>query len=119
MPFGNYSGSTSSYQLQRSLIPSASYVNPNAPLFYPNIGDGFEPVYDLVSTPVVKKSGVTISPQSISSSGLVTVTGSGEGQLTWTGSYYYRVRFDEDSAEFNRLLQGVWENQSIRLITVK
>ena len=119
MPFGNYTGTTSSYQLQRSLIPSASYVNPNAPLFYPNIGDGFEPVFDLVDTPVIKKSGATISPQSISSSGLVTVTGSGEGQLTWTGSYYYRVRFDEASVEFNRILRGVWESQSVSLITVK
>lgn len=119
MPFGLYTGSTSSYQLQRSLIPSASYVNPNSPLFYPNIGDGFEPIFDYVGTPVIKKSGNIITPQSISSSGLVTVTGSGEGQLTWTGSYYFRVRFDEASVEFNRILNGVWEATSVTLVSVK
>lgn len=119
MPFGNYTGSQSSYQLQRSLIPSASYVTPNSPILYPNLGDGFEPIFDLNGTPTIKKSGVTISPVSISSSGLVTVSGSGEGALTWTGSYYWRVRFDESSVEFNRILGGVWEGQSITLITVK
>lgn len=39
--------------------------------------------------------------------------------LTWSGQYYFRVRFQEDSIELTRTFEGLWENITINLITVK
>lgn len=38
--------------------------------------------------------------------------------ITWTGSYYYRLRFDEDSMEFLQDFQQIWNVQSIKLKSV-
>lgn len=39
--------------------------------------------------------------------------------LTWTGAYYWRVRFDQDLAEFNNFLTLLWELRSLVLVSVK
>jgi uncharacterized protein (TIGR02217 family) len=47
-------------------------------------------------------------------------TAPGTGQvLTWTGGYYWRCRFLQDSAEFNEFLKLLWEAKKIEFITDK
>lgn len=36
--------------------------------------------------------------------------------VSWTGSYYYRCRFADDSADFERFMQDLWTLGKIRLI---
>lgn len=39
--------------------------------------------------------------------------------LTWSGNYYFRVRFENDELELTRTWEGLWEGIEINLITVK
>ena len=39
--------------------------------------------------------------------------------LTWTGNYYFRVRFDNDEIELTRTWDGLWESIEISMKTVK
>lgn len=55
---------------------------------------------------------------SLSSTGLVTFgTAPGTGAvITWTGSYYYRVRFTEEGYEFTQLMRDLHECQDVEFI---
>jgi hypothetical protein len=35
--------------------------------------------------------------------------------VSWTGGYYYRVRFNQDAAEFNNFMQALWELKKCEL----
>ena len=39
--------------------------------------------------------------------------------LTWTGGYYRRVRFDDDSLTLERIVNLAWKGGSIRLVSTK
>lgn len=57
----------------------------------------------------------------ISSTGLVTwVTAPGSGQaITWSGTYYYTVRFDQDVLDLERIVNLAWKGGSLKLLSVK
>jgi uncharacterized protein (TIGR02217 family) len=101
---GTGTGSATQFQLVRTL------------------GGFVEPVYAVNGSPsiyldaVLQSSGYTIS-----SSGLITFTSApGNGVVvTWTGSYYWRVRFVQDRTEFVQFLKQLWEARSVELITTK
>lgn len=102
--FGTGNGSTTQFQLARSF------------------GGFQEPVYDLNGTPLIYKAGVlqTVTTHySISSAGLVTfVTAPTAGQaLTWTGSYYWRCRFERDLVDFDKFMRELWELKEISFRT--
>lgn len=67
---------------------------------------------------VLKTEGVDYT---LSSNGLVTfLTGLSAGQsLTWSGEFYYRCRFLQDSADFERMLYQLWTLKKIEFQTVK
>jgi uncharacterized protein (TIGR02217 family) len=80
-----------------------------------------EPVQNVNALTNIKSNGVAIaSPAdySISATGLVTLTAPGTAGhvLTWTGSYYWRVRFDEDRMPFSKMFQGLWALKKLPLI---
>jgi hypothetical protein len=57
----------------------------------------------------------------ISTAGLVTLTaapGTG-GSLSWTGSYYWRVRFDDMDFTLEKMMQGFWSTGDIMFTSVK
>jgi uncharacterized protein (TIGR02217 family) len=56
------------------------------------------------------RGGVTFTSGRIPASGVV---------LTWTGSFYYRVRFDDDSMDVSQFMANFWELKKLRLIQVK
>lgn len=102
--FGIGNGSTTAFQLARSF------------------GGFAEPVFDVNGTPQIYKAGVlqTVTTHyTISSTGVVTfVTAPTGGQsLTWTGSFYWRCRFERDSADFEKFLQELWELKEVSFKT--
>ena len=84
------------------------------------IGTGWtEPTSGLVSGSALPASNTT--GWSVSSTGLVTFNAAPAvgAALTWTGGFYYRVRFLDDTSEFNQFIQNFWENKRVRLQSVK
>jgi hypothetical protein len=76
-----------------------------------------------VAGPTILTAGatVTVTDYTLSAVGVVTfaVAPLASAILTWTGSYYWRVRFDLDQADFNNFLTQFWEAKKITLVSVK
>lgn len=64
---------------------------------------------------------VTVTDYTLSTTGLVTfaVAPLAGAAITWSGSYFWRVRFDMDQSEFNNFLSQLWEAKKITLVSVK
>lgn len=101
--FGVGDGSTKVFQLQRSL---------------PN---WVEPVRGITSKPTIKIAGVETNAFTWDNYGNITFTNApaNEAALTWSGDYYFRVRFENEELELTRTFEGLWEGIEINLITVK
>ena len=100
--FGAGNGAATQFQLVRTL------------------GGHVEPVMNLNGNPVIKVAGVTktlTTDYTIDATGMVTfVTAPANGAaLTWSGNYYYRVRFENDEAEFEQFLWHLWQAKKIEL----
>jgi uncharacterized protein (TIGR02217 family) len=85
-----------------------------------SFGGYVEPVFDTNGAPALTVNGVAQvagSDYTISATGLVTFTvAPGVGFIVkWTGSYYRRVRFSTDSAEFQKFLRDLWTLKTIEL----
>lgn len=103
---GTGNGSTTTFQLARS------------------IGGALVPIFDVNGTPQVFKAGTLQtagSAYTLSTTGLITfATAPTAGQaITWTGSFYWRVRFEDDELPFDEFANGFWSTGQVRLITVK
>ena len=107
-PFGTGDGTTTQFQLIRKLYTS-----------------GFsEPVQNLNGAPAIYKNAVlqaTPADYSVNSLGVVTfVSAPPNGHaLTWTGSYYFRVRFMQDLLEFEEFMYQLWTLKKVQLRSVK
>jgi uncharacterized protein (TIGR02217 family) len=74
------------------------------------------------TAPVVKVNGVVqTTGVDVAADGLVTfATAPAAGAaLSWSGIYYWRCRFMQDSADFDRFLYQLWALKKIELITLK
>lgn len=101
--FGTGDGTTVAFQLTRAL------------------GGFIEPVMNVNALTNIKKGGaVQSSPTdySIDSAGLVTFTSApaGAAVLTWTGSFYFRVRFLQDMAEFEEFMKNLWQLKKLEFV---
>jgi len=99
-------GSTTAFQLKR------------------NFGGFAEPVYDVNSAPLIYVNGVlqTLTTHyTISASALVTFVSAPGAALpvTWTGSYYRRMCFLQDKADFSQIVKNLWALKSLELVSVK
>lgn len=79
-----------------------------------------EPVNNVNVLTNIKSNGVAIAnpaDYTISSTGLVTLAAAGTvgHVLTWSGTYYWRVIFDEDELEFGRLFQYLHDLKNLPL----
>ncbi|HLH29835.1 MAG TPA: DUF2460 domain-containing protein [Terriglobia bacterium] len=102
--FGTGDGTTLSFQLTRTW---ASFA---------------EAIQNTNGAPVIKKNGVTLSAgvdYSINSTGLVTfsVAPATSAVLTWTGSFFYRLRFKNDLQEFENFLFNLWSAKTVELVS--
>lgn len=81
-----------------------------------------ELVQNLNGTPTLYANGVAISGStySIGATGIVTFTTlpTVGKTLTWTGSFYYRCRFDEDHYDFKKFMKGLWSCEKITFTSV-
>ena len=69
------------------------------------------------STPSIDGSRV----YTIGATGIVTFVSApaAAAALTWTGSFYYRCRFDADTMPFKLFMQKLWSTQQMRLKSIK
>lgn len=106
--FGTGNGSTTTFQLLRSIY-----------------GGGFlEAVQNVNGAPSIYINGVlktVTTDYTIGSTGIVTfVTApAAAAALTWTGSFYYRVRFKQDTAEFEEFVNNFWLLKKLELQSIK
>lgn len=85
-------------------------------------GGFVEPVKALKATPKVYVGGIEAATGwSVSSTGLITfATAPANGAvITADLSYYWRVRFDLDTAEFNQFAERLWEMQECTMVSVR
>ena len=124
MPFGKGTGALATFQLQRSRVASASLPAAASRAYWPAAGDGYEPIFDANSAPAIYIDGTlkTLTTHyTISATGLVTfVTAPALNSiLTWTGTFYRRVRMDDEGMSHTRFVANFWESKTIKLISVK
>lgn len=98
--FGTGNGSVTGFQLWRTVG-----------------GQGGEPVMNLNGTPTIYINGTPATPASISSTGVVNFSSapSSGADLSWSGNYYFRCRFDTDTTDFQQLMQDCWTNGGLTL----
>jgi hypothetical protein len=94
-------GNTTAFQLLRS------------------IGMGTDIVQNVKGTPTVQVNGAATSC-TVGSTGIVTFNAAPAAGaiITWSGSYYYRVRFDSDTLEFDQFMDRLWTMGSLKLRSV-
>ena len=84
------------------------------------LGTFVEPVQNVNVLNNIKIGGAVVSGSTynVSSTGLVTFTvaPTSGANITSTGSYYYRVRFSQDSTQFSQFMQDLWEAKKVQFI---
>lgn len=100
--FGSGDGSTVNFQLVRP------------------IGMGRDIVQNLNGTPKIYINGTQTTPSGMDASGVVTFSSppASGAILTWSGSFYYRVRFDSDSQDYKQFMDRLWSMDSLKLRSV-
>lgn len=101
-------------------------ANPSQPRYQlvRDFGGFVEPVLALKGAPAIFVGGVLKQADvdyTLSSTGLVTFLTSitGGAALTWTGGYYFRCRFLQDSAEFEQFMRQLWTAKTVEFQSVK
>lgn len=98
------------YQLVRAY---GGYVEPvQAPQLLVHGGPG----PSIMVNGVVQTTGYTVAEDGVVT--FVNAPAAGAA-LSWSGSYYWRCRFMQDSADFERFLHQLWALKKIELRTVK
>jgi uncharacterized protein (TIGR02217 family) len=85
------------------------------------IGTGSDIVQNLNGAPTLYDNGSVIgSGYTVSSTGIVVFTSAPAAGhvITWTGSFYYRVRFADPSLKFSQFAQNIWSSKSVALRSV-
>ena len=87
-------------------------------------GGFIEPIQNTNSAPIIKVNGVTktlTTDYTIDQYGQVTfVTApAAAATITWTGTYYYRVRFKTDMLQFSNFMSQLWEVGTCELMGIK
>ncbi|MEX8520076.1 MAG: DUF2460 domain-containing protein [Leptothrix sp. (in: b-proteobacteria)] len=101
---GTGDGLTSAYQIVRTL------------------GGMVEPVYDFNGAFTVYLNGTPTVAFTHNGSGGLTFTGGPVGLgvvITWTGSFYWRCRFNADNLTLDQFMQQFWSAGSVELLTCK
>lgn len=104
-PLGAGDGATTSFQLVRAF------------------GGFVEPVLNVQAGPFVKVAGVATSAFTLSFAtyGVITFTSppANGAALTWSGTFAFLCRFDEDQAEFTKFMQPIWEQKGLKFSSIK
>ena len=131
MLFGIGDDSTQAYQLQASDLPAITWgeaYDGEAPRLWPAFGDGFYPIWqpheitiyaDEVEVEQVEEPSDETECK-IEFPGVVIFGAppAAEALLTWSGTYYRRVRFAAQGLPLEQIVPGLWRG-GIELIEVK
>lgn len=100
--FGTGDGGTNNFQLIRP------------------IGAGNDIVQNLNGMPKVYVNGTQTTNLQMDSTGVVTFNNApvNGAILTWSGRFYYRVRFDSDSQNYKQFMDKLWSMDSLKLRSV-
>lgn len=106
MPFGTGDGVTTQFQLYRTLTAGGF----PEPVSAPN-----------VVSQIRKAAVVTAAYTLNTSTGVVTFTTApaGGAALDWTGTYYWRCRFEDDTFDTEKFANQFWQAQSLKFRSVK
>lgn len=79
-----------------------------------------EPINGIHEKPKIFVDGVEAECE-VDAYGVVTFTEppAADSVLSWTGRYYFRVRFEDDQLDLGRTWVSLWENIELKMITVK
>lgn len=101
MAFGAGDGTTKNFQLGRLM------------------GSFSEAVQNVGVVSAIKAAGSVVAPSgyTIGSTGIVafTVAPANGAALAWSGSYYYRCRFDQDAADFDEFMRHFYNLKTLKL----
>lgn len=97
-PFGQGNGLAKAFQLVRAW------------------GGFTEPVLAPLGVPTIFINGVATGAFTLSETGVVTfsVAPASGSQLTWSGDYGWRCRFDDDAIDFEGFMAGLWRINKLR-----
>jgi uncharacterized protein (TIGR02217 family) len=104
------------YQITATYTDTAGY--------YAGVGAP-ELIQNFNGAPSIYGNGTLISSSNYSVSGTGVLTFNSGNQpasgtvLTWSGAFYYRVRFDDDNLEFDQFMANFWEVKKVKLRQIK
>lgn len=109
--FGVADGVTTAYQI------TATYQNTGGP-------GGAEIIQNFNGSPLIYVNGVlqTLGTQyTLGATGVVTFVSvpASAAVLAWSGSFYYRVRFDTDDFDVTQFMNNFWSSKKISLQAIK
>lgn len=80
-----------------------------------------EPVQGFFGTPVIKLNGTPTVAFTMNEYGLVTFTSApGNGVvITWTGTFFFVCKFDEDELDISQFASKFWEQDGLSFTSVK
>lgn len=84
-----------------------------------SFGGNLEAVGNLNGAPSIYINGVLqATGYTISATGVVTFTvaPANAAALTWSGNYFYRCRFLQDSMDFSKFMNALWEAKKVEFI---
>lgn len=94
----------------------------SGPHYWPSFVDGFEPIYEIAGDVEIFVDGIPAANYSIEPYGVVAFDegyAPSEGAaLSWSGSYFFRVRLDTDGPELERIFESVYSAGTIDFIEV-
>ena len=83
-------------------------------------GDFTEPLAKAKQIDSVKVAGTAVTAYSEAGGVLTLATAPSAGQeIRWSGSFYFRCRFNADAIDFDRFLWELWKTGSVEFITEK
>lgn len=108
--FGTGNGTDTDFQLIASYQNSGSVGSP-------------ELIQNLNGSPTIYQNNAVVSPSAytINPLGVVKFTSARPlgADLRWTGDFYYRVRFSEDTLEMTQFMDTWWQSKTIILKSIK
>jgi|SRR5882672_2329765 len=80
-----------------------------------------EPVFAPVAIASVKVAGTPTVLYTLGTQGLVTFNSppAAAAALTWTGTFNWLCRFDDDAVDFEKFVNLIWQAKAIKFTTIK
>lgn len=106
-PIGTGNGVTTAFQLARTMTVGGITFN--------------EPVRAISGTPSVYVNGALTTAYTVGAYGIITFASppAAAAVITWSGSFFFLCRFEKDDLDTAQMMQGLWSNGGLDLLTVK